>query len=216
MLQATVTEKEGLVSVKIDAANVEVLEKRAHAEALVIQEKMEAEAKGIADKAESMKLLNESGKEHEEYRLQLEQELAMLKEQINGQVAIAEKNAKTLATALGNAKFDIVGGDGAFFDRFVKAVSFGKSIDGAIDRSNSLQTATKEYLEDGRSLPDDVREILSNSKLGTADLKNLAGTAVLSKLAKGKDPAAVQALIEKAKELGFGDNIAGWLSGQDS
>jgi len=38
-----------------------------------------------------------------------------------------------------NAKFNIVGGDGAFFDRFVKAVSVGQSIDGVMDSSDNVR-----------------------------------------------------------------------------
>ena len=57
--------------------------------------------------------------------------------------------------------FDIVGGDGAFFDRFVKAVSFGKSLDGAVGAAKPA-VAGKEYLEGDRSLPDDLKDVLAN------------------------------------------------------
>ncbi|MDA3959867.1 MAG: hypothetical protein PF961_03685 [Planctomycetota bacterium] len=221
---ALANEKQGLAKVRVDEAEVGVIAARGEAEASMIkdkgaaeasavQAKMAAEAKGIGDKAEAMKLLNESTREHEEFRLKLEKELEIAKAEIQANITIAERNADILGRAMSGARFDIVGGDGAFFDRFVKAVSVGKSIDGALDRSTALQTAAKEYIDGDRSLPQDLKEVLSNSKLGTDDLKNLAATSLLSKLAKGKDPKQVQALLDKAKELGFGDEIAGWLSG---
>ena len=209
---AIANEKQGLATVHVQEAEVKVIAERGEAEATAIRAKMTAEATGIAEKAESMKQLNESSRDHEEFRLELEKELEIAKAEIAANIDIAERNADILGQSLANARFDIVGGDGAFFDRFVKAVSVGKSIDGALDRSTALQTATREYLEEGRSLPDDLKEVLSNSKLGTGDLKNLAATSLLAKLAKGKDPEQVAGLIEKAKELGFGDEIAGWLS----
>lgn len=207
---ALAVEKQGLAQVHIDAEQIKLVEERGRAEAAATEAKLKGEAAGIAEKAESMKLLNESTREHEEFRLRLEQELAIAKERIGAQVAIAERNAATLAEALRNAKFDIVGGDGAFFDRFVKAVSFGKSLDAAVDRSDTLQVAGQEYLEGDRSLPADLKEVLSGNRFGTGDLKNLAATALMHKI--GKDPSKAQALIDKAKELGFGDELAGWLS----
>ena len=221
---AVAEEKKGMALVHVDAARADVIAKTGEAEASVISQKgsaegaaieakMKAEAVGIADKAGAMKQLNESTREHEEFRLRLEKDLEIAKAQIMANVEIAERNAKVLAEAFKTAKIDIVGGDGQFFDRFVNAVGFGKSVDGAIDRSHTLGTAVSEYMDGNRSLPEDLTQILSNPKVGAKDLKDLAAGALLTKLAKGKDPKQIQALIEKAKELGFGDEIAGWLSG---
>jgi hypothetical protein len=59
----------------------------------------------------------------------------------------------------------------------------------------------KEYLEGGRSLPDDLRQTLSG--LSSADLANLGLSGVLAKMLAGKDPAKVQELLAQAKQLGL-------------
>ena len=210
--QATVEREQAMVPVQVADAEVQVIEGRGKAEAIATKEKMSAEASGIAEKAESMKLLNESTRDHEEFRLKLDKEVEIAKEKISADVEIAARNAQVMATAMGNANIDIVGGDGEFFDRFVKAVGFGKSLDATVDKSGVLQTVGKEYLVGDRSLPEDLKEVLTNSRLGTDDLKNLSSAALLAKIGKNSDPEKVKELIAKAKELGFGDNIAGWLN----
>jgi uncharacterized membrane protein YqiK len=208
---AAATEKQGLAQVRVQEAEVKVIEGRGKAEAVATREKMEAEAAGIAAKAESMKQLNDSTKEHEEFRLRLEKDLEIAKARIGAEVEVASRNAEVLSVAMGKAKIDIVGGDGQFFDRFVKAVSFGKSIDATIDHSTTAGNVAKEYLQDGRSLPDDLVKVLAEGKLGSGDVKNLTSAALLAKLGKNADPEKVEELMKKAKELGFGDSLAGWL-----
>jgi len=47
--------------------------------------------------------------------------------------------AEVLKAAFEHAKINIVGGDGAFFERFIRAVTVGQSIDGAVDQSEVLR-----------------------------------------------------------------------------
>ncbi len=92
---------------------------------------------------------------------------------------------------------NIVGGDGQFFDRFIRAVSLGQAIDGAIDNSNVLQGALKDLDGNGN---------------GGADLATVVGgekgqtlAAVLGRIMGGKDDAMkakLQALLAEAKKLG--------------
>jgi len=49
---------------------------------------------------------------------------------------IAKENADVLATALKEAKIDIVGGEQHFFDTFSKSLSLGKAIDGFSTKSS--------------------------------------------------------------------------------
>ena len=126
-----------MAEVRVKEADAHVIAEQGKAEAEAIREKMNAEAQGLAEKAESMKLLNEGTKEHEEFRLKLEKQVEIAKTEIGAQVDIAERNASILAMALKEANIDIVGGDGQFFDRFIKAVTFGKSLDAAHGKSSS-------------------------------------------------------------------------------
>ncbi|MBI3181030.1 MAG: hypothetical protein HYZ28_02675 [Myxococcales bacterium] len=157
------------------------------AEATGVQEKLLAEARGLAEKAESMKALDEASRGHEEFRLRLQKEKEVDLEALRIRLGVAESQAKVLAEAFQNAKINIVGGDGAFFDQFVKAVSLGHSVDGVIHSSESLRVILKDYLQGNASLPSDLKEILSKPGL-TQDAQNLALAALLGKLAKDPGP----------------------------
>ena len=53
---------------------------------------------------------------------------------------ISRENAEVLATALREAKIDIVGGEEHFFDTFAKSLSMGKAIDGITNKSDTIQS----------------------------------------------------------------------------
>ncbi|MCB9797714.1 MAG: hypothetical protein H6741_33910 [Alphaproteobacteria bacterium] len=116
------------------------IEQRALAEAKGIQEKLKAEASGLAEKAEAMKLLEGMGREHEEFRLQLEQQREIALANISARREIAEAQAKVMAEAFGSSDIRIVGGDGQFFDRFVQAASLGNAVDGFVGNSDVVQS----------------------------------------------------------------------------
>jgi hypothetical protein len=78
-------------------------------------------------KANAMKELDLVGRDHEEYKLQLEKQKAIELAAITAQQSIAESQALVLGEALKTAKIDIVGGDGQFFDQIANAVKGGKA-----------------------------------------------------------------------------------------
>lgn len=176
--EAEVTRKKGL-------AEAEAIRARVQAEAVGVQEKLLAEAKGITEKAKAMAQLQGATKDHEEFRLRLEKEKQVELESLHVRKDIAASQATVLAQALGNAKINIVGGDGQFFDQFVKAVSLSHSVDGAVTNGDTMKQLLKPYLDGSRSLPEDVKEILSKPGL-TQDAQNLAVAALLSRTGKDK------------------------------
>jgi uncharacterized membrane protein YqiK len=159
------------------------------AEAGAIQKRMLAEATGIAQKADAMKHLDGAAREHEEFRLRLANEREIALEQIKARIQMTEQNAKVMAEAMTHADIKIVGGDGQFFDRFVKAVSLGSSIDGVVDNSDLVRKALGDKLTNG------------NGKHNLTDV--LAGL-----MAKADDSTKtkLQALLDKAKQLGVSDD----------
>ena len=165
------------------AAEASAMKLKVLAEAAGVQEKLLAEAKGLAEKAESMKLIQGATKEHEEFRLKLQKDKDVELAHLDMKRDIAQSQATVMAEAMSKAKINIVGGDGAFFDQFVKAVSLGNSVDGAIQNSDSLKTFLKGYLEGNESLPADLKEILSKPGL-TQDAQNLAFASVLARIGK--------------------------------
>lgn len=195
-----------MAEVTVKEAEAVAIEKRGLAEALAIKEKLGAEASGLAEKAEAMKALDGVGKEHEEYRLRLEKDKEVELEGIRVRQKVAEAQAHVLGKAFESAKLNIVGGDGAFFDRFVKAVSLGQSIDGALDHGETLKKVVREYMEGERSLPDDVKQVLSRPAVGADELQKLTVSGVLAKLMLGADEAdkgKLRMLADKARELGL-------------
>jgi len=60
---------------------------------------------------------------------------------------IARENAEVLATALKEAKIDIVGGEEHFFDTFAKSLSLGKAIDGVSTKSQVVAELLEKVLD---------------------------------------------------------------------
>ena len=133
--KAEAEEKQGTVEASVIEKKAEALRKEGLAQAEVVREKALAEAKGIEEKAEAMKKLDGVGKEHEEFKLQLQKEKDIELAQINIQKDIAGAQAEVLSTALKSAKIDIVGGETMFFENIVKQVSNAKGFDHLIDNS---------------------------------------------------------------------------------
>jgi uncharacterized membrane protein YqiK len=137
--EAAGEEKQGLAKVRVREAEAVAVEKQGVAEAAAIREKLTAEAQGLAQKAASMKALDESGRGHEEFRLQMENQRAIALESLKVKKDIVASQAQVMAEAMSKAKINIVGGDGQFFQRFVSAISLGQSVDGALEQSDTLR-----------------------------------------------------------------------------
>jgi len=129
----------GLAAARVREADAKALELTGAAEASAIRAKMSAEASGIGEKAEAMKALDSVSREHEEFRLRLDQQKVISLESIRAKRDVAGVQAEVLRAAFEHAKINIVGGDGAFFERFIRAVTVGQSIDGAVDQSEVLK-----------------------------------------------------------------------------
>lgn len=116
------------------------------AKAEVTREHFKAEADGLIDKFNAMGSMNESAREHEEYRMALETALKEALVSIEAGKEIAKENALVLSTALERAKIDIVGGEDHFFNNFAKSLSIGKAIDGLADKSTTLNTIIQQVM----------------------------------------------------------------------
>jgi uncharacterized membrane protein YqiK len=147
--EAAGQEKQGLAKVRVREAEAAAVEKQGVAEASSIREKLTAEAQGLAQKAASMKALDESGRGHEEFRLQLENQRAIAIESLKVKRDVVSAQAQILAEAMSKAKINIVGGDGQFFQRFISAISLGQSVDGALEQSETLRALVENIGGDG-------------------------------------------------------------------
>jgi uncharacterized membrane protein YqiK len=201
--QVVVTEKEGAVIAtntqkKGEAEAVALREKllaevtAKQADAKAIEARMLAEATGLAEKAKAMRALEGTPREHEEFRLRLEAERAIALEQIKARIQMAEQQAKVMAETMGHADIKIVGGDGQFFDRFVKAVSLGSSIDGVFDNSSVVRGA--------------VGDRLGGNGHGKTEASLAAVFANLMGKADEPTKTKLKALLDQARKLGVEDD----------
>lgn len=210
--EATGLEQKGLAEARAKEAEAIAIEKVGFAEAAAKKALLLSEAAGTAEKAAAMKALDGVGREHEEFRLRLEKERTVALEALQAKKEVALASAEVMSKAMSSAKIQIVGGDGQFFDRFVKAVTLGQSIDGTIDNSESLQTVLGDYLSGDKSLTDDVKQILSRPALSAQGVSSLTVSALLASLltkAGEGDKKKLKALLDKARELGLGDTPVG-------
>ncbi len=197
---------QGLAEVEVKQADADAIHKRGEAEAEAVRLKLEAEAKGLAEKAKAMKALDGVGREHEEFRLKLEQQKEIELANITVQEKIARAHADVMKEAFASANIQIVGGDGAFFDRFVKAVTLGKSIDGVVESSSTVKSLAGDYLSGKASLPADLKDVLSRPALNAESLQQLSVAAVLARIAGQSDATAkrkIEKIIEQLKTLGL-------------
>ncbi|MGX1536285.1 flotillin family protein, partial [Streptomyces diastaticus] len=156
---------------------------QAGADAAAVGEKLKAEAAGLTEKAAAMAALDEASRGHEEYRLRLAAEKEIRLAGLQAQKEVAEAQATVLATGLESADINIVGGESAFFDRIVGAVSFGKGLDAFVGNSATAQRLGADWLDGTSSFTGDLTGVLSSVTSG--GLRDLSASALLGRLAKG-------------------------------
>lgn len=166
-------------------AEAEANKAKVLAEAAGVQEKLLAEAKGLSEKAKAMAQLQGATKDHEEFRMRLDKERAVEMETLHVRKDIAASQAEVLAKSLASAKINIVGGDGAFFDQFVRAVSLSHSIEATATSTDTAKTLLKSYLDGTRDLPQDIKDVLSRPGL-PQDASNVAAAALMAKMTKAE------------------------------
>lgn len=159
-------------------------EEKGMVEAKISHEKYSAEAKGIEEKAAAMKKLDGVGREHEEFKLELEKETTIELAQINIQREIAEAQASVIAEALKAANIDIVGGETMFFDQIVGAITKGKSVDRMLDNSEVLTQVKDTFFgtAEGKTFASNMRGFIDKFGLSTEEIQNLSISNLLNNM----------------------------------
>ena len=173
----------GLAEAQVTLEKAVALEKEGTAEAKVIELKFEADAKGITQKAEAMKLFDGVGKEHEEFKLRLHKEKDVEIAGIDAQRQIAEAQAQMVAESLRSANIDIVGGDSKFFDSIVNSITAGKQVDRIVDNSEVL-TDVKEtfFTGDPAQFKAEINRYIDMFGVTSEDVKNLSVAALIGQM----------------------------------
>jgi uncharacterized membrane protein YqiK len=211
------------------AAHAEVTETQAQAEAEGIKDKetataagieakLLAEAKGIEEKAKSMKLFQATTQQHEEFRLKLAKERDVELAAIHVNRDIARAHSDVVGEALKHSKIDIVGGENDFFEKIVKAVGSGKSVDRLLENSAALSEIKRTFFNgDPEYFKTQLANWVKEFGVSTADLKNLTVAALLAKLMASTGDGALQSLLKSAqdmaKESGLSDVMASAVLG---
>ena len=200
----------GLAEVEVLQAKAGAIRQQGTAEAEVLQSKAAAEAEGITKKAAAMKLFDDVGKEHEEFKLRLNKDKEIELAGIRAQADIASSQASVVGEALKHAKIEIIGGETQFFDRLSGAVAGGKAIDRLIQNSTTL-TDVKESFFNGNPeyFQSQLDGFVDRFGLTTEDLKNLTVAAALTKMADiaddGKTRGILTMLLGQAHRLGLAE-----------
>ncbi|PJK07721.1 hypothetical protein CO610_08785 [Lysobacteraceae bacterium NML95-0200] len=128
------------------SAEAEGTARMGDAQAQAIARKMAAEAEGLTAKFDAMDKMSADARNHEEYRMALQTSLEQALAQIEAGKEISRENAEVIATALRNARIDLVGGEGGMFEALSRAVSLGKSVEGFAGKSPLVQDLLQKYL----------------------------------------------------------------------
>jgi uncharacterized membrane protein YqiK len=216
--EAAALEKEGMAEAKALAEKLQAealgiekkataeatgVEKKHLAEATGIEKKLLAEAEGLSKKAEAMKMFDERSRDHEEFRLQLEHDETLGLERIRNQVQLAKAQAEVMSEAFKAADIQIVGGDDGFYERFLGAISVGKTVEGFVDQSPT------------------VRRVVDRALDGSPGA-NGGGSTLLQMLDSLKDEAGddrkdvIQSIIDQVRDAGLQGDIAQTLDVQAS
>ena len=174
---------EGTAEAEVLQAKAIAIEKHGTAEAKVMELKYHAEADGIRDKAEAMKIFDAVGKGHEEFKLQLNKDKDIELAEIDIRRQIAAEQSKIVGEALKSANIDIVGGENRFFERLVNSITTGKSVDRMVDNSEVLSDIKGALLGDEMvGTRDQIQSFISKFGLTSENLKNLTISALMLQL----------------------------------
>lgn len=211
-------EIQGTKEANVIEKKAEALRKEGLAQAEVVREKALAEAIGIKEKATAMKELDGVGKEHEEFKLQLQKERDIEMAHINVQKDIAAAQGGVLSEALKSAKIDIVGGETMFFENIVRQVSNAKGFDHLINNSQHATDIKNSLLgPDGKGdIAEKVRGLADKYGISSNDIKNLTVSAALIKLQQAasadgdnEDTSFINSLFGIARNLGISNKKLG-------
>ena len=180
--KAEAAKAQGMADVHVQEAKADVLEKTGLAEAEIVSKKAMAEAEGMTKKFEAMGTMSDAQRAHEEYRMRMDNQHKENMQRISNDIEIARHQAAVLGEALKQANIDIVGGDSSYLDSFVKSISVGKGIDGAIAKSETLSTAFADHFGGDASFVEDAKELLAGVGNASGAAKDTALTALASKL----------------------------------
>ncbi|TMP42396.1 hypothetical protein CWB96_11470 [Pseudoalteromonas citrea] len=193
--EATGKREIGFADAEVQSAMAESLEKQGEAEAASLERRMSAEAKGLEEKLHALNAMDQEARDYESFTLQLTQQKELSLAQMATNKDIAEYQSHVLAKALGDADINIMGGDGQFLKQFMSSISLGKSIDGLVGESDTVQKVFKDHLSGERNLVEDLKGLLAGANGSAETLKNINMSKLLSQFANNTSDAEKNQLL---------------------
>jgi uncharacterized membrane protein YqiK len=218
--EATVIAKQGEASGIAKAAEGkgegEAIEAVKLAEAQGTEKMGLAQAISKTEMAKAIEVFNKASQDHEEFRLQLNKDRDVDLAEIQIQKDVAEAQARVVGEALKSANIDIVGGENDFFEKVVRSVSYGKSVDHLVNNSQSITDVKNTFFNgDPDYFKTQLRGWVKDLGVSSEDVKNLTISALLTKLVSQSDDSGTKSIIRQAqkavKESGIGSMISGAL-----
>lgn len=207
--EASVLQKKAEAEAQGQMAKADALQKEGTAEADVMQLKFTAEANGIQEKAEAMKLFDSVGREHEEFKLQLNKEKEIEIAAINTQKDVAEAQAGMVSEALKTARIDIVGGETQFFEQIVNSVKAGKAVDRFVHNSETVTDIKKTFFNgDPEYFRNKIVSFASQFNMSFEDVKDLSVAALLGKMLTMADTDEARSELTRMLDTVAGSSLA--------
>lgn len=199
----------GLADADVMTATAEAKRQDGTAEAEVAKLKYSAEAEGIQEKAEAMKLFDSVGKEHEEFKLRLDKDKEIEIAAIGAQQDIAEAQAGIVGEALKSARIDIVGGESTFFDQIVSSIKAGKSVDRFVQNSETVTDIKQTFFNgDPEYFESKLEQFTSKFNMNFEDVKDLSVAALLGKMITQSDSDGTTAELVRMLDTVAGHPLA--------
>ncbi len=209
-------EVKALAQAKGKDAMVQVMDRQGSVEASIMAKKFNAEADGIKKKAEAMKIFDQAGKGHEEFKLKLNKDKEVELAAITIRKDIAEAQASVIRSGLEKANIDIVGGESMFFDKIVGAITQGKTVDRIVENSDVLNDIKNTFFNgDPEYFKTQLAGFISKFGMSSEDIKNLTISALIAKMMDNADEsskAPLQSLLSFFEKSGLGNKSASLLS----
>ncbi len=98
-----------------------------------------ADANGLLAKLKTYENLSSDARSFEEFRMGLALHEKEILAHIDAQRTVAQENAKIMAAAMQNAKFELIGGDSDVFEKLTTGLGYGKAVEGILSKSPQLQ-----------------------------------------------------------------------------
>ncbi|MFY0675658.1 MAG: hypothetical protein JXR18_00075 [Neptuniibacter sp.] len=202
---------EGLAEVEVERQRADAIREKGQAEAENIEaigtaEAEAMQAKGLAEAAaqtarfEAAQAHDEQTREYDKWVVELQKDKELELARIDAQRHMSVDNAKALASALAEADIKLFGGQG--MEELRRTVMDSARIDARFGSSEVLNPLVREYVENDRSLPDDVRAILEKCSVNTGDMSNIALAGLANKLTSNADVlSSLQSLVASKNEV---------------